>query len=102
MNPNQEDVRDQKKTALLILSICGLVLIAVGLLVLIVGPFVLEATSAGLGLKDSAIIAFGITLVLMIVLAVAAGDGLLGEIQFMIGGFAGFFIVIWLMIAWIF
>ena len=102
MGPNREDVRDRKQTTLLVLGLCGLVLVAGTLLILIVGPFVLEATSAGLGLKESAVIAFGVTLVLMIVLAVAAGDGLLGEIQFMIGGFAGFFIMIWLMIAWIF
>jgi hypothetical protein len=31
-----------------------------------------------------------------------AGEGLVGEIQFMIVGFAGFFLVLWVLIAWIF
>ena len=39
---------------------------------------------------------------MLVVLAIAAGDELLGEIQFMTGCFASFFVVIWLMIAWIF
>jgi len=37
-----------------------------------------------------------------VVLALAAGDGLLGELQFMIGAFVSFFVVIWLLVAWIF
>ena len=102
MGPNREDVRDQKQTTLLVVVLCSLVLAAAGALVLIVGPFVIEITSTGLGLGESAVIAFCVTLFLMIVLAVAAGDGLLGEIQFMIGGFAVFFVVIWFMVAWIF
>jgi hypothetical protein len=35
-------------------------------------------------------------------LTVASGDGLLGEIQFVLIAFFLFFIIIWLMIAWIF
>jgi hypothetical protein len=35
-------------------------------------------------------------------MAIAAGDGLLGEIQFMLAAFGGFFVISWLMIAWIF
>jgi hypothetical protein len=36
------------------------------------------------------------------VFAVSAGDGLLGEIQFILGGFFLFFVIIWLLVAWIF
>jgi hypothetical protein len=35
-------------------------------------------------------------------LVVAAGDGFFGEIQFMIAAFFSFFVVLWLLIAWIF
>jgi hypothetical protein len=37
-----------------------------------------------------------------LVFAVAAGDGLIGEIQFIIPGFFLFFVFFWLMLAWIF
>ena len=43
-----------------------------------------------------------VMIVVMIVFAIASGDGLLGEIQFMIGSFFLFFIIFWLFIAWIF
>jgi len=58
--------------------------------------------SEGVGLKDAAVISFFVTTLLMVVLALAAGDGLLGELQFMIGAFVSFFVVIWLLVAWIF
>jgi hypothetical protein len=66
------------------------------------GPVVAEHFEPGVGLKSAAVIAFVLTMVSFVVLAVAAGDGLLGELQFMIAAFAGFFFVCWLMIAWIF
>lgn len=56
----------------------------------------------GLGLRDAALISFGVTVVLMIVFAIAAGDGFLGEIQFMLAAFFLFFLIIWLLAAWIF
>ena len=37
-----------------------------------------------------------------VIFAITSGDGLLGEIQYMIGGFFTFYIIFWLMIAWIF
>ena len=60
------------------------------------------AFSPGLGLKEAAVIAFFITVAVLIVFAVVSGDGLLGELQFMIAGFLVFFLIFWLMIAWIF
>lgn len=56
----------------------------------------------GLGLRDAAIIAFLVTLAVLVIFAIAAGDGLLGEIQFMLLGFFAFFLVLWLLIAWVF
>ena len=61
-----------------------------------------EQFTPGLGMKNAAVIAFFVTVVTLVIFAIAAGDGLLGELQYMIGGFGGFFIVLWLMIAWIF
>lgn len=62
----------------------------------------LDALEQGVGLKVSALWSFGISVVLFIVFAVAAGDGLLGELQFMLAGFFAFFVVITLLIAWVF
>jgi|TARA_B100000767_G_scaffold43625_1_gene37607 hypothetical protein len=59
-------------------------------------------TEAGLGLKDSAVVSFFVSLVLVAILALVSGDGLLGEVQFVLVAFILFFIVFWLMIAWIF
>jgi hypothetical protein len=39
---------------------------------------------------------------LVALLAIVSGDGLLGEVQFVLAAFFLFFIVFWLMIAWIF
>ncbi|MCG8072777.1 MAG: hypothetical protein N0C86_12440 [Candidatus Thiodiazotropha taylori] len=58
--------------------------------------------SPGLGVKDSALISFFVSVVLLVVLALFSGDGLIGEIQFMIPGFFLFFVLNWLLIAWVF
>ncbi|MEX1197935.1 MAG: hypothetical protein WEB57_08760 [Pseudohongiellaceae bacterium] len=56
----------------------------------------------GIGLRDAALISFAVTFLTLVVFALAAGDGLLGEIQFMLLSFFGFFAILWLLIAWIF
>ena len=53
------------------------------------------STSTGLGLKDSAVVSFFVTLVLVTILTLVSGDGLLGEVQFVVVGFLLFFIVFW-------
>ncbi len=59
--------------------------------------------SAGLGLKDATLIAFGVSFVVIVVMAiVSGGDAIFGELTFTILGFLIFFVVFWLMIAWIF
>lgn len=89
------------------------VAIALTLLVVVLGAAILlllpaltqlveSALSPGLGLKDSAVIAFFVTIILMVIFAIASGDGLIGELQFILAGFSLFFVVIWLMLAWIF
>lgn len=60
------------------------------------------ALEPGLGLKQAALWGFGVTFVMFIVFAVVAGEGVLGELEFMLLGFFLFFVIITLLIAWIF
>jgi hypothetical protein len=86
------------------------VILGAGLLLVILGVVVgipllddlIAALEPGVGMKTAAIWSFGITFVMFLVFAVVAGDGLLGEIQFMLLGFFLFFVIITLLIAWIF
>ncbi|GAA4813710.1 hypothetical protein GCM10011365_20130 [Marinicella pacifica] len=95
---DQQQKNESRKIALALVGIVSLVVIA-GLLML---PSLAEAMAPGLGLKDAAIIAFFVTAILLIIFAVAAGDGLLGELQYMLAGFFLFYLIFWLMIAWVF
>ena len=68
-------------------------------------PLVAEANAAlapGIGLKTAALWGFGTTVVLFLVFAMVAGDGILGELPFMLGAFFTFFAILTLLIAWIF
>ncbi len=59
--------------------------------------------AGGLDLKEAAIVAFGVSLAVILVMTiVSGGDAILGELPFTIAGFLVFFVVFWLMIAWIF
>jgi hypothetical protein len=94
--------RDELKMWGLVLGV-GLVLVALGVMF---GPPLLVDLMAtlepGVGLKTAAIWSFGVTFVMFLLFAIVAGDGLLGEIQFMLGGFFLFFVIITLLIAWVF
>lgn len=102
MGSDDKDKRQARATLIALIVVIALAI--VGLLVAL--PMLSEMTagvfSAGLGLKEAAVISFFVTLVLLVIFAVTSGDGLIGELQFVLGGFFTFFIVIWLMIAWIF
>jgi hypothetical protein len=59
--------------------------------------------SEGIGLKNAALISFAVSFVAILVMAVlSGGDAILGELPFTILGFLIFFVIFWLMIAWIF
>jgi hypothetical protein len=59
--------------------------------------------SEGLGLKNAALIAFGVSFVAILIMTiVSGGDAIFGELPFTIVGFLIFFVIFWLMIAWIF
>ena len=85
-----------------LLVIAGLVVLGIVLLALIFLPVIVQSFEPGLGLKMASIIGFFVVTTLFIVFAIFAGDGLLGEIQFMIGGFLLFYLIFTVMIAWVF
>ncbi|UTW11760.1 hypothetical protein [Marinobacterium rhizophilum] len=99
------DSRDKRAARTLAIAIVVLLVLLLGAGLLLL-PQLAEISRVslepGLGLKDAAVISFFVTIALMVVFAIAAGDGFIGEIQFMLAGFASFFVVIWLMLAWIF
>jgi hypothetical protein len=99
------DQKDQKEARTIAIVLIALV-VALGVAALLLLPalsgIAAEHLSPGLGLKNAAIISFFLTITLMIVFAIAAGDGIIGEIQFMLGSFFVFFSVLWLLLAWVF
>lgn len=99
---NRADIEDRKLTTRLFLGIVVIVALLGAALIFFAGPMIAEALAPGIGLRTAAVISFVVTLVVMLVMALVAGEGIVGEIQFMIVGFAGFFLVLWLLIAWIF
>ena len=104
----QEDRRDRKEaTRLFVASAVGLILlIAMGAAGLYYVTEVMGSSdpfSEGLGLKNAALISFGVSFVAILVMTVVSGgDAIFGELPFTIAGFLIFFVVFWLMIAWIF
>jgi len=105
--PGAEDRRDRKEATRLMLaaSIAVLLLIAIGAagLYYLVGLGDSDPFAAGLGLKNAALVSFGVSFVAIMVMAVVSGgDAIFGELPFTIAGFLIFFVIFWLMIAWIF
>ena len=101
-NPDSKDKREARTVALAIVVLLALLVGAAVLLLPQLAEISRVSLEPGLGLKDAAVISFFVTIALMVVFAIAAGDGFIGEIQFMLAGFISFFMVIWLMLAWIF
>lgn len=86
----------------LLLGLLLLLGAATAMMLPLVAGFIDQHFTPGLDLRNAAVIAFFVTVATLVVFAFAAGDGLLGELQFMLGGFASFFLIFWLFIAWIF
>ena len=99
---DQKDKTESRKVAISLLALVILLGIASVLMIPFLGELAALHLSPGLGLRDAAVLSFFTTVVLMIIFALAAGDGFLGEVQFMLAAFSGFFITIWLLLAWIF
>jgi hypothetical protein len=103
------DLRDSRFALRILLGFSALVAFLVALLVLAaattlpgLSEWVAVTFDDGIGLKNAAIASAVISVTVLIVFALAAGEGVIGEIQFMIPGFFLFFVFFWLMIAWVF
>jgi hypothetical protein len=70
--------------------------------VLPLGQEALATMNQGIGLKSAALWGFGTTVALFVLFAAVSGDSLIGEVQFLLGSFFGFFLILTLLIAWIF
>ena len=101
---------DQKKQTLTLSIFLGIVIVIVFVSVIVAAVLLMpelarignDIFGEGLGLKDAAIIAFFLSVGLLVVFALVAGDGLLGEVQFLLASYVGMFVINWLLIAWIF
>ena len=104
----QEDRRDRKEATRLFVAaaVAFILLVAMGVAGLYYFAEVMGSSdpfSEGLGLKNAALISFGVSFAAILVMTVVSGgDAILGELPFTIAGFLIFFVVFWLMIAWIF
>ncbi len=106
MNGDRSDRASARRTALalgaLALVLGGLAVWGVGAAMPAVQGWMDQVFAPGIGLKTAAIVAVVVSVVLLLVMTAAAGDGLLGEVQFVIPGFFVFFLFFWLMTAWVF
>jgi hypothetical protein len=107
--PGDGDRRDRNEaTRLFVAAVVALVLLIVvvgGALYFFTGwvESASDPFAAGLGLKNAALISFAVSFIAILIMTVASGgDAIFGELPFTIVGFLIFFVVFWLMIAWIF
>lgn len=86
-----------------IIAVAAVVLVGLGAVFLVpVGQEAVAVMDQGIGLKEAALWGFGTTVALFVLFATVSGDSLIGEVQFLLGSFFGFFLVLTLLIAWIF
>lgn len=100
---------DQRR-AIALLAVIGVVcLVVAGLVIALVvlelpafASFVNETFTPGIDLRTAAIIAAIVSFVVLVAFAIVSGDGIVGELPFVIAGFFAFFLFFWIMTAWIF
>jgi len=97
-----KDEKEARTLAIALIVLVVMLIIGILLALPMLADFSQTYFAPGVGLKDSAIMAFISTILVLIVFAISAGDGLIGELQFMLVGFFAFFVVLWLLIAWVF
>lgn len=99
---DNKDKDESRKIAIALIVLALVLSVAIFFMLPVLSEMAAIHFSPGLGLKGSATISFFVTIVVMIVFAISSGDGLLGELQFVLSGFFLFFIIIWLLVAWVF
>ncbi|WP_018864552.1 MULTISPECIES: hypothetical protein [Thioalkalivibrio] len=106
---NSRDHRDSRLALRILLGTSALAALLVALIVLAMAVtlpglsgWVAATFDDGMGLAMAALVAAIVSLLVMLVFALAAGEGLIGELQFMIPGFFLFFVFFWLLLAWVF
>ena len=95
------DRRERRQAWVAALGIAGVLALAV-LAMAFVPALAMPALTPGLGLKTAAIIGFAVTFVVFVVFAVAAGDGVFGELPLMLAGFLFFWAIFSVTVAWAF
>jgi hypothetical protein len=86
-----------------VIAIAAVILVVLVALVLMpLGQEAVVTLNEGVGLKAAALWGFGTTVALFVLFATVSGDSLIGEVQFLLGSFFGFFVILTLLIAWIF
>ncbi len=98
----KKDEKDARTIAIALIVLVALLFIGGFFALPMLAEFNQLYLAPGVGIKDAAVIAFTVTVVVLIVFAVASGDGIIGEIQFILVGFFAFFVVLWLLISWVF
>lgn len=94
--------RGDLKLLAVVVLIAVLVLVLLAVFLLPAATPIVSTLNEGLGIKESVPWGFGLTVALIAFFALVAGDGLLGELQFMLGAFFSFFLILTLLIAWVF
>ncbi|PID64111.1 MAG: hypothetical protein CR974_00375 [Gammaproteobacteria bacterium] len=61
-----------------------------------------DTFNSSLGFKPAVSIAFILTMVVIVILAMVSDGGIFGEIQYVLGAFFVFFLMFTLLIAWLF
>jgi len=88
-----------------IISVIGLIVVAFFIYYIVMpvsAEFITTYISPGVGFKSASVISFFVSIAMIVLFALAGGDGLIGEVQYMFGAFFTIFFTFWLLIAWIF
>jgi len=96
------DTREKLLWGLAIAVLLGVVFLLLAWVVPDVMAGVGAALEPGVSLKSAAKYAFVLTVVVLAFFAIVAGDGLLGELQYILPAFFTFFVFNWILIAWVF
>lgn len=97
--------RDRREAVRIGIALAVLVVL-LGILALLAGPtlqaLVGDALSPGVGVKSAFIWGFALTFTVFVVFALVSGDGVIGELPVMLGGFLAFWVIFSFSVAWIF